>query len=180
MTQPDDKIEQLSKQALDQSVSTLDKSTRTKLAAARQNALEATNNASWLSHFSQPWALAMATLFGMAILIGKDYIVKDPLNNQLATATNTESKASQIGTDNLNTLDELILLSELDDESMGLIEELDFALWLSDEMDSIIDEQDVETSAYRIPTHVEPEQQTYFTPNKATDSSASIMGDAYA
>ncbi len=135
MNNEEQRIQESTKQALDISLSSIDESTQILLQQSRKQALERANRSSvWQSVF-KPLPIASALAFSFALLISLPQWQANPDTDK--TTWLAEQQA----------FDDLLLLSDVDDDTLELIEDLEFALWLTEEMDTPSEDLKLETQA---------------------------------
>lgn len=114
---------------LEQQVDSLDDSVQQRLFEARREAMQATHANANKRRFVLPvWstlAVSGALSVFVALIMWPQFDVSKPPLERVAE---------------VDALDELLWLSEIDDESLELVEELEFAYWLSQELDGEMDE----------------------------------------
>ena len=118
------RIQESANKALDNSLSSIDQSTQARLRETRMQALAlAEKPGIWQTMF-KPLPIASALAFSFALIIALPQWQSSPSSN------NTSFLAQQ------QAFDDLLLLSDVDDDTLELVEDLEFALWLTEEMDT--------------------------------------------
>ena len=126
------RIRERANEALDKSLSSINQHIQARLRESRIQAL-AEKPSIWQS-ILKPLPIASALAFSFALIIVLPQW-------QSSSSSNTNFLAQQ------QAFDDLLLLSEVDDDTLDLVEDLEFALWLSEEMDMPSEGSDFEEQA---------------------------------
>jgi len=117
--------------ALDKQVHQISPETQARLAQRRRLALDHARNKTHIwQHIFRPVPLAAAFTFSLALLLVLPKVQEAP--------ESPERIATQ-------QFDDLLLLSEFDDDTLELLEEIEFAYWLTEEMDTQAEGETIET-----------------------------------
>ncbi len=134
-------IQESAKQALDQSLYSIDKNTQDRLRDTRMQALNlASKPSNWQTLF-KPFPIMTALAFSFVLIIALPQWQSSPALN------NTNLLAQE------QAFDDLLLLSEIDDDTLEVLDELEFALWLSEEMDTLSEGSEFEEQASNTNIH---------------------------
>jgi hypothetical protein len=109
--------------ALDESLSSIDQSTQAGLRQSRMQALALAERPRIWQSMLKPLPIASALAFSFALIISLPQWQSSPSSN------GTSILAQQ------QEFDDLLLLSDIDNDILELVEDLEFALWLTEEMD---------------------------------------------
>jgi len=120
-------VEKAVSENLDRSIVDLPETVVSGLAQARKHAMKAQADRSSSGHW--PWMSAVAFSFAVVVAwpLISDYSSKD---EQALSPEPTLNEAG-VGED---AFSDLMLLAEMDSDSMAVIEDIEFALWLSQEL----------------------------------------------
>jgi len=134
------RIQESTNEVLDKSLSSIDQNIQARLRETRMQALARAEKPSiWLSML-KPLPIASALAFSFALIIALPQ-----------WQSNSSSKNSMLAQQ--QAFDDLLLLSEVDDDTLELVEDLEFALWLSEEMDAPNEGSDFEEQATNQSSH---------------------------
>lgn len=130
-------IQESANKALDKSLYSIDQNTQARLRESRIQALALAQKTSiWQSMF-KPFPIATALAFSFALIIALPQWQSSPSSIHNSTLAQQEA------------FDDLLLLSELDDDTLELVEDLEFALWLTEEIDTPSEGTEFEEQASR-------------------------------
>jgi len=144
------RIQESANKALDKSLSSIDQSTQARLRESRMQALALAKKPSIWQAMFKPLPIASALAFSFALIISFPQWQSSPSSN------NTSLLAQQ------EAFDDLLLLSDLDDDTLELVEDLEFALWLSEEMDMPSEGSELEEQATNYSVQQTPNEATTF------------------
>lgn len=129
------RIQDSANKALSDSLSSIEQQTQARLRNSRMQALALAEKQSIWQIILKPFPIASALAFSFALI----FVLPQWQSN--STSENRQLFAQQ------EVFDDLLLLSEVDDDTLELIEDLEFALWLSEEMDTPSEGANIENQA---------------------------------
>lgn len=131
-------IEAKANKVLDESLNNLSPETQARLSESRKHALMMAGKPSFWQAFIKPIPIASALAFSFALIIALPQWQSSSshhLNDRNSLAIHEE-------------FDDFLLLTEVDDETLEIIEDLEFALWLSEEVELPNEDSEFEEQAH--------------------------------